>query len=100
MKIDQLSAAMLDVSNCFCLVCSSQSELLSVQSQLSDVTVQPSSEQHGEEEEEEDEEDDEDEEEDEEWAWRSPGGDLTKRYNRTSLNSQVRLTPINRIDYY
>lgn len=51
---------------------------------MSDVTVQPSSE--------EEEEDDDEEDEDEEWVWRSTGGDLTKRYNRTGLNCQVRLS--------
>ncbi|XP_073346704.1 serine/threonine-protein kinase RIO1 [Pagrus major] len=65
---------------------SNQSEMTAVQKQMSDVTVQPSSEQQEEEEDEEDEEEDEDEDEDEEWAWRS--GDLTKKYNRTSLNCQ------------
>uniref|UniRef100_A0A8C4GWJ0 Serine/threonine-protein kinase RIO1 n=1 Tax=Dicentrarchus labrax TaxID=13489 RepID=A0A8C4GWJ0_DICLA len=77
-----VTAAMFDVSDSFCLVCSDQSELSAVQSQMSDVTVLPSSEWDEEEEEEEEEEDDE------EWAWCSAGGDLTKRYNRTSLNCQ------------
>ncbi|XP_041804273.1 serine/threonine-protein kinase RIO1 isoform X1 [Chelmon rostratus] len=70
---------------------SSQSELLAMQSQMSNVTVQPSSEPQEEEEDDNDDdgEEEEDEElEDEEWAWRSAGGDLTKRYNRTSLNCQ------------
>ncbi|KAM3604043.1 uncharacterized protein V6R79_005645 [Siganus canaliculatus] len=62
---------------------SSQSELPVLLSQMSDVTVEPPSEE--EEEEEEEEEDDDDD--DEEWAWRSTGGDLTKRY--TGLNSQA-----------
>ncbi|XP_041804274.1 serine/threonine-protein kinase RIO1 isoform X2 [Chelmon rostratus] len=69
----------------------SQSELLAMQSQMSNVTVQPSSEPQEEEEDDNDDdgEEEEDEElEDEEWAWRSAGGDLTKRYNRTSLNCQ------------
>lgn len=53
--------------------------------QMSDVTVQPTSEPELDD----DEGDDEDEEDDEEWAWHSRAGDLTKRYNRASLNSQV-----------
>nr|XP_033506732.1 serine/threonine-protein kinase RIO1 [Epinephelus lanceolatus] len=68
-------------------LCSVQSELSVVTSQLSDVTLQPSSDhQQEEEEDDEDEEDDDDDEED--WAWRSSGGDLTKRYNRTSQSCQ------------
>ncbi|XP_076600946.1 serine/threonine-protein kinase RIO1 [Chaetodon auriga] len=64
---------------------SNQSELSAMQRQMSDVTVQPSSEpQEGDEAEEEEDED----EEYEVWAWCSPGGDLTKRYNRTSLTCQ------------
>ncbi|XP_036940381.1 serine/threonine-protein kinase RIO1 [Acanthopagrus latus] len=61
---------------------SEQSEMKAVRNQLSDAAVQPLSEQQ----EEDDEEEEEDEDEDEEWAWHS--GDLTKRYNRTSLNCQ------------
>lgn len=72
----------------FFLVYSEQSEMKAVRNQLSDAAVQPLSEQQ----EEDDEEEEEDEDEDEEWAWHS--GDLTKRYNRTSLNCQVRQTPI------
>lgn len=60
--------------------------------QTSDVTVQPSSE-------EEEEEEDDEEDEDEEWAWRSAGGDLTKRYNRMGLNCQVGLDHQLIIDY-
>lgn len=62
-----------------------QSEVSVVQNQMSDVTVQPSleSQQFDEEEEEEDDDDDDDEE----WALCS-AGDLTKRYNRTSVNCQ------------
>lgn len=56
-----------------------------VANQMSDVTVQPASEP----EQDDDEEDEEDEEYDEEWAWHSTAGDLTKRYNRAGLNSQV-----------
>ncbi|XP_049455270.1 serine/threonine-protein kinase RIO1 [Epinephelus fuscoguttatus] len=66
--------------------CSVQSELSAVTSQLSDVTLQPSSDHQQEEEEDDENEDDDDEEE--EWAWRSSGGDLTKRYNRTSQSCQ------------
>ncbi|XP_067463125.1 serine/threonine-protein kinase RIO1 [Thunnus thynnus] len=62
---------------------SDQSEVRAVQSQVSDVTLQQDSE------EEEDEEDDDDDDDDEEWAWRAAAGDLTKRYNRTSVNSQM-----------
>lgn len=52
--------------------------------QLSDVAVQPTSEPELD-----DDEEDEDEDDDEEWAWHSTAGDLTKRYNRAGLNSQV-----------
>ncbi|XP_070775062.1 serine/threonine-protein kinase RIO1 isoform X1 [Enoplosus armatus] len=68
---------------------SNQSELLAVQSQMSDVTLQPSSDrQEEEEDEEEEEEEEDDDDDDEEWEWRSAGGALTKRYNWTSLNCQ------------
>ncbi|XP_068196095.1 serine/threonine-protein kinase RIO1 [Antennarius striatus] len=68
-----------------------QSEL-TVPSRVSDVTAEPSLE----EDDDGDEEEDEDEDEDEEWAWRS-SGDLTKRYNRMSLNPQAnRQNPTNR----
>lgn len=66
--------------------------MLAAQTQMSDVTLQPSTEQEDWEEEVEQEDEDGDEEEDEEWTWRSAGGALTKRYNRTSLNCQVRHT--------
>lgn len=68
-------------------VSSSESQLSAVAKQMSDVTVQPTSEPELDE----DPEDDEDEEEDDddEWAWQSTAGDLTKRYNRAGLNSQV-----------
>lgn len=82
---------MLDV----CLVCSAQSDLSVMQSQMSDVTMQPSSEQQQDDDYDDDEEEDEDEEVDEDWAWGS--GDLTKKYNRTSVNSQVR--PLKKYNY-
>uniref|UniRef100_A0A4W6CN28 Serine/threonine-protein kinase RIO1 n=1 Tax=Lates calcarifer TaxID=8187 RepID=A0A4W6CN28_LATCA len=67
-----------------------------VLSQISDVTLQPSSHQE-EEEEEEDDDDDDDDEDEEEWAWCSAGGDLTKRYNRTTFNCQSnRQNPTNK----
>ncbi|XP_049930528.1 serine/threonine-protein kinase RIO1 isoform X3 [Epinephelus moara] len=71
-------------------LCSVQSELSAVTSQLSDVTLQPSSDHQQEEEEDDEDEDDDDDDDDEEeeWAWRSSGGDLTKRYNRTSQSCQ------------
>ncbi|XP_068424398.1 serine/threonine-protein kinase RIO1 [Clinocottus analis] len=53
--------------------------------QISGVT-QPSSDRQ--QEEDEDEYEEEDEEEEEEWAWRSAGGDLTKRYNRMTVSCQ------------
>ncbi|XP_019966661.2 serine/threonine-protein kinase RIO1 isoform X1 [Paralichthys olivaceus] len=59
---------------------SDQSEVSTVRHEVSDVTLQPP---HQEEEEEEEDYDD-----DEEWAWHSAGGNLTKRYNRMTLNSQ------------
>uniref|UniRef100_A0A7N8XW07 Serine/threonine-protein kinase RIO1 n=1 Tax=Mastacembelus armatus TaxID=205130 RepID=A0A7N8XW07_9TELE len=65
---------------------SNQSELSAVLSQISDVTLQPSSRRQEEDSEEED--DDDFDEDGDEWVWRSAGGDLTKRYNRTSLNCQ------------
>ncbi|XP_069575393.1 serine/threonine-protein kinase RIO1 isoform X2 [Brachyistius frenatus] len=70
----------------------SQSDVSAALNHISDVTLQPSSEQQNiskEEEEEYDDDDDDydDEDEDEEWAW-SSAGDLTKRYNRTSLTCQ------------
>ncbi|XP_060901527.1 serine/threonine-protein kinase RIO1 [Labrus mixtus] len=72
----------------------SQSQLSAVQSQMSDIAVQPSEEY----EEEEYEEEEEEEEDDEEWAWRSSGGDLTKRYIRTSMNCQSnRQNPSNKM---
>ncbi|XP_018534616.1 serine/threonine-protein kinase RIO1 isoform X1 [Lates calcarifer] len=75
---------------------SSQSEVSAVLSQISDVTLQPSSHQE-EEEEEEDDDDDDDDEDEEEWAWCSAGGDLTKRYNRTTFNCQSnRQNPTNK----
>ncbi|XP_028297189.1 serine/threonine-protein kinase RIO1 [Gouania willdenowi] len=52
-----------------------------------DVTVQPSTQQQMDSQEDEEDDYDEDDDEDEEWAW-ATGGDLTKRYNRISLNSQ------------
>lgn len=64
-----------------------------VANQMSDVNVQPTSEPELDD----DEEDDEDEEEDEEWAWHSTAGDLTKKYNRAGLNSQVCRILISRI---
>ncbi|KAK2822945.1 hypothetical protein Q5P01_023010 [Channa striata] len=75
---------------------SSQSEVPPILSQISDITLQPLShrEEGEEEEEEEDEEeeveddDEEEHEDDEEWAWCSSGRDLTKRYNRTTVNCQ------------
>ncbi|XP_018534617.1 serine/threonine-protein kinase RIO1 isoform X2 [Lates calcarifer] len=74
----------------------SQSEVSAVLSQISDVTLQPSSHQE-EEEEEEDDDDDDDDEDEEEWAWCSAGGDLTKRYNRTTFNCQSnRQNPTNK----
>lgn len=79
---------------------SDQSELLAVQSQITDGTLQPSSHRQEEdsEEEEEEEEADDDDEDDEEWAWHSAGGDLTKRYNRTTLNCQSnRQSPLNKM---
>ncbi|XP_040924082.1 serine/threonine-protein kinase RIO1 isoform X2 [Betta splendens] len=63
----------------------SQAEALSVLHQIRDITLQPSSYQ---EEEEEEGEDDDDDDDGGEWAWCSSGGNLTKRYNRTSLNCQ------------
>ncbi|XP_070775065.1 serine/threonine-protein kinase RIO1 isoform X3 [Enoplosus armatus] len=61
----------------------------SLSSQMSDVTLQPSSDrQEEEEDEEEEEEEEDDDDDDEEWEWRSAGGALTKRYNWTSLNCQ------------
>ncbi|KAG7999554.1 Serine/threonine-protein kinase RIO1 [Nibea albiflora] len=51
---------------------------------MSDVTMQPSLEQQ--QDDDYDDDDEEDEEVDEDWAWRS--GDLTKKYNRTSVNCQ------------
>ncbi|XP_047445854.1 serine/threonine-protein kinase RIO1 [Mugil cephalus] len=65
-----------------------QSQAVTSQRPIDDVIVPPSSGWEGEEEQEEDDEDEEeDEDEDEEWAWCS-SGDLTKRYNRTSVNCQ------------
>ncbi|XP_075933587.1 serine/threonine-protein kinase RIO1 isoform X2 [Anarhichas minor] len=63
-----------------------RSELFAATHQTSDVTQQPPSDRQ----EEEDDEDyeDYDEDEEEEWAWRSSGGDLTKRYNRTTVSCQ------------
>ncbi len=82
---------MLDVSEFFTVVCSSQSQVLAVQRQMSDVTVQPLSEQQQEEvdEDEVDEDEDDEDEVDEEWAWCSAGGDLSKRYNRAGFACQV-----------
>lgn len=57
---------------------------------MSDVTVQPTSEPELD-------DDEEDEEDDDEWAWHSTAGDLTKRYNRAGLNSQVCKSLINLI---
>nr|XP_043891961.1 serine/threonine-protein kinase RIO1 isoform X2 [Solea senegalensis] len=66
-----------------------QKQEADVLSHISDVTLQ-----HEEEEEEEEEEDDDD---DDEWTWHSAGGDLTKRYNRASLNCQSnKQNPANR----
>ncbi|KAM7379927.1 hypothetical protein PAMP_005424 [Pampus punctatissimus] len=59
---------------------SDQSEVMAVQSQVSDVTLQQDSEE---------EEEKDDDEDDEEWAWQAVAGDLTKRYNRASVNSQM-----------
>ncbi|XP_034411766.1 serine/threonine-protein kinase RIO1 isoform X2 [Cyclopterus lumpus] len=61
---------------------SDQSELFAATHQSSDITLQPSSDRQQEE------YDDEDDDEDEEWAWCSAGGDLTKRYNRTTVSFQ------------
>ncbi|XP_029970899.1 serine/threonine-protein kinase RIO1 [Salarias fasciatus] len=58
-------------------------QLAAPQNPTSGVTAEPLSEYQEEDEEEEDDDDDEDDE----WDWAS-SGDLTKRYNRTSLNSQ------------
>ncbi|XP_070775063.1 serine/threonine-protein kinase RIO1 isoform X2 [Enoplosus armatus] len=70
-------------------LCQPGYKLLAVQSQMSDVTLQPSSDrQEEEEDEEEEEEEEDDDDDDEEWEWRSAGGALTKRYNWTSLNCQ------------
>ncbi|XP_028450209.1 serine/threonine-protein kinase RIO1 [Perca flavescens] len=74
--------------------------LCSVQSESrigDDVTVQVPSGREEEEEEEEyyDEEDDDDDNDDEEWAWRS-AGDLTKRYNNLSCQSN-RQNPSNKM---
>uniref|UniRef100_A0A8D3CK51 Serine/threonine-protein kinase RIO1 n=1 Tax=Scophthalmus maximus TaxID=52904 RepID=A0A8D3CK51_SCOMX len=65
---------------------SDHSAVSTVLSQISDVSLQPSS--HEREEEEDEEEDYDDNDDDEEWAWHHAGGDLTKRYNRTGLNCQ------------
>ncbi|KAL6103655.1 riok1 [Pungitius sinensis] len=65
---------------------SNQSEPCAARHQISDVTVQPSSDPPEDEEDDYDEDDDDDEEE--EWMWRSAGGDLTKRYNRTTVSCQ------------
>ncbi|XP_070701015.1 serine/threonine-protein kinase RIO1 [Pempheris klunzingeri] len=68
---------------------SDQSGLLAVRNHMTDVREQPSSEE---------EEDDEEENDDEEWEWCSSGGDLTKRYNRTSLSCQSnRQNPTNKM---
>uniref|UniRef100_A0A3Q1HPW0 Serine/threonine-protein kinase RIO1 n=1 Tax=Anabas testudineus TaxID=64144 RepID=A0A3Q1HPW0_ANATE len=77
----------------------SQSEESSVLCQVSDITLQPSSHQEEEEEEEEEEEDDDDDgdDDDEEWAWRSSGRDLTKRYNRTLNCQSNRQNPSNQM---
>uniref|UniRef100_A0A673APM3 Serine/threonine-protein kinase RIO1 n=1 Tax=Sphaeramia orbicularis TaxID=375764 RepID=A0A673APM3_9TELE len=53
---------------------------------MSEVSLQPASRPH---QDEDNDEDDEDDDEDDEWAWQTTGGDLTKRYNRTGLNSQA-----------
>ncbi|XP_053294867.1 serine/threonine-protein kinase RIO1 isoform X1 [Pleuronectes platessa] len=72
---------------------SDQSELSAVRTEVSDVTLQPP---HQQEEEEEEDYDEDDEDEDEEWAWHS--GNLTKRYNRMSLNCQSnRQNPSNKM---
>ncbi|KAF7643544.1 hypothetical protein LDENG_00237600 [Lucifuga dentata] len=75
---------------------SDQSELLVLQSQISDITLQPSSltqqdEDEGSEDEDgaDEEEEEEEEEEDAEWAWHARGGDLTKCYNRTTAGAQA-----------
>ncbi|XP_028282679.1 serine/threonine-protein kinase RIO1 [Parambassis ranga] len=70
-----------------------------LQSHICDLTLQPSPEQHNnsEEEEEEEEEDDDEDGDEEEWVW-SSAGELTKRYNRTTLSSQFnRQSPSNRM---
>ncbi|XP_022622084.1 serine/threonine-protein kinase RIO1 isoform X1 [Seriola dumerili] len=72
---------------------SDQSEVSAVLSQISDVTLQPSSSSYHQEEDSEEEEEEEDE--DEEWAWTTAGGDLTKRYNRTNCQSN-RQNPSNK----
>ncbi|XP_059201341.1 serine/threonine-protein kinase RIO1 [Centropristis striata] len=73
----------------------SQSELLTVGSQ-SDVNAAQSD--HQEEEEDEDVDDDDDDDDDEDWAWCLSGGDLTKRYNRTSQSCQAnRQNPSNKM---
>ncbi|KAM6920806.1 serine/threonine-protein kinase RIO1 isoform 1-T1 [Lycodopsis pacificus] len=59
-----------------------QSELFAATHQTSDVTQQLPSDQ------EDDEDYEEYDEDEEEWAWRSSGGDLTKRYNRTTVSCQ------------
>ncbi|XP_034468754.1 serine/threonine-protein kinase RIO1 isoform X1 [Hippoglossus hippoglossus] len=72
---------------------SNQSEVSAVRSEVSDVALQPPHQQ-----EEEEEEEDYDEDEDEEWAWHSAGGNLTKRYNRMTLNCQSnRQNPSNKM---
>ncbi|KAM9844871.1 serine/threonine-protein kinase RIO1 [Aulostomus maculatus] len=67
-----------------------QSDVSAVQTQVSEVTLH----QDGEEDEE---EDDYDEDDDDEWAWPAAGGDLTKRYNRTSGSQANRQTPSNKV---
>ncbi|XP_071347740.1 serine/threonine-protein kinase RIO1 [Trachinotus anak] len=70
---------------------SNQSEVSTVLSRISDVTLQPSSsssyQQEEDSEEEQEEDDDDDDDDDEEWALTSAGGNLTKRYNRTNCQS-------------
>lgn len=85
--VAETTAAMRKRSDCVSAACRSQPQLSAVQHRMGDVTLERPCEL-------EDEEDDEseecDEDEDEDWVWHSTGADLTKRYNRTGLNSQVR----------
>ncbi|XP_054452128.1 serine/threonine-protein kinase RIO1 [Anoplopoma fimbria] len=76
---------------------SGQSQPSAATHHTGDVTQQPPSHRQEEEDEEEEEEEEDEEEEEEEWAWRSAGGDLTKRYNRTAVSCQFnRQNPSNK----